>query len=539
MGLLTLRQALSVLSKSSPYAVTTEAELENTELDALKKCIYVETDVEVYFRECLADLKAKGHGILFLCGSSGDGKSEILTKYKREYAQFIDFHLDATHSFSAKTSAIQTLDNIFDKAKETGRPLVVGINIGMLGNYERDGSVTHANLKNEIKKFLNLNVNTQTENLNFISFESFPKFKMDDEKIKAQFFSALLDRVVRDDRSNKFTEYYNKAVHDDSDARLVENFTLLRDKFVQKEIINLLLTARIKRDQFITARMLLDFIYCILTSPGLLFDNLFEGGDNEILCAISDFDPSIMRNKFLDQFMLHHDLDLLGEEYKSCINEISKKYSIQTDLVVNSGKSHIRMFYLLRNVQLEDKYIVNFEKSFEDIGMTLYRKMWSAHKEFDGDKERKRNLKKYYEDIIKPAIRLYINRNQPKLPKTEYFLSAHGNNYLSTEIDIGIDFESLRSDTDSDITHFNLFLKIDGEVLKPIPVGVNLLTLMLNIVSGYRPNKHDKNSVVLLEDLASHIVSLGVASPMLRLYVNDKPVTVKSTEDGDIEVSGL
>ncbi len=539
MGCLSLRQALSVLSKSSPYAVTTEAELQNTELDALKKCIYVETDVEIYFRNSLADLKARGHGILFLCGSSGDGKSEILTKYKKEYSQYIDFHLDATHSFSAKSSAIQTLDTVFDKSKETGRPLVVGINIGMLGNYERDGSDEHSKLKGKIKGFLEKNRNIESEVASFISFESFPKFKLDDKSINAEFLSALLDRVVRDDHRNGFTSYFNDALSNKSEKRLVENFTILRDRFVQKEIINLLLSARIKKDQFITARMLLDFIYCILTGPELLFDNLFEGGDNELLTAISEFDPSLSRNKFLDQFVLHHDLELLDSDYKECIEEVRTKYELSTQLDMCTGRTLIRMFYLVRKVRLTSNFCSGFNKSFEDDGMVLYRKLWVAHDQFNGDKDRKKELKKYYENIIKPAIRLYINRNQPNLPKTEYFLSAHGKNYLSTEIDIRIDFDALKNETETDISHFNLYLEIAGETLKTIPVNVNLLTLMMNIVAGYRPNKHDKNSVVLLEELASHIVSLGVSSPILKLHVNNKAVTVKNTQDGDIEVSGL
>ena len=539
MGVLTLRQALSVLSKSSPYAVTTEAELQNSELDKLKKCIYVETDVELYFKDSLEKLKSDAKGILFLCGSSGDGKSEILTKYKEQYSQFVDFHLDATHSFSAKTSAIQTLDDTFSSAKDSGRPLVVGINVGMLGNYERDGSDIHSSLKQDIKEFLDQNKNLQLANASFISFESFPKFEINKDQIKAEFFSALLDRVVRDDQSNKFTEYYNQALHDGKDKRLVENFTLLRDKFVQKEIIYLLLAARIKKDQFITARMLLDFIHCILTGPDLLFDNIFNGGDNELLNAISDFDPSLIRNEFLDQFLLHKDLDLLGDLYSECIEEISVKYSISKKAIQTNGRSLIRMFYLLRQVRLDSTYSNEFNESFSDEGMTLYRELWAAHKDFNGDIEKKRELKRYYENTIKPAIRLYVNRNKPELPKTEYFLSSHGSNYLSTEIDIAIDFDELVKQQSSDISHFNLCLKIDGEPLKPIPVGVNLLTLMKNIVCGYRPNKHDKNSVVLLEDLASHIVSLGISSPILKLHIGNKSVTVKNTQDGDIEVSGL
>ncbi len=75
-----LREALSVLSKSSPYAVATASELDNSEFDQLKRCLYVETDIERAFKKKLESIKSDE--VIFLCGSSGDGKSEILTKYR-------------------------------------------------------------------------------------------------------------------------------------------------------------------------------------------------------------------------------------------------------------------------------------------------------------------------------------------------------------------------------------------------------------------------------------------------------------------------
>lgn len=35
--------------------------------------------------------------IAFLCGSSGDGKSEMLTRCKKKLDSRVKFHLDATH----------------------------------------------------------------------------------------------------------------------------------------------------------------------------------------------------------------------------------------------------------------------------------------------------------------------------------------------------------------------------------------------------------------------------------------------------------
>ena len=225
-----LRKALSVLSKSSPYAVATESELVGTELDELKKCLYAETDIEKDFRQKLAIIGP--NELVFLCGSSGDGKSEILTKYKKQFEQNVDFHLDATHSFGPKLSAIDTLNSLFARQSQSSRALVVGINVGMLGNYEREGSSEHEGIKQAIQKFFKHG--RGEGRYTFLDFESYPKFKIVDGRVSSPFFSKLLDNVVIDDSSNKFREYFNKADADKKDTTLVANYKMLRNKHIQK-----------------------------------------------------------------------------------------------------------------------------------------------------------------------------------------------------------------------------------------------------------------------------------------------------------------
>lgn len=60
---------------------------------------------------------------LFLCGNSGDDKSEILTKYCHKFKNRANFHLDATHSFKPNDSAIQTLDKVFQDYIDGNKPL--------------------------------------------------------------------------------------------------------------------------------------------------------------------------------------------------------------------------------------------------------------------------------------------------------------------------------------------------------------------------------------------------------------------------------
>ena len=72
-----LRQALSILSKASPYAVKTLThDNQKSDFDKYKNYLYIETDIEKDVGQALAT--ASKNDIIFVCGSSGDGKSEIL-----------------------------------------------------------------------------------------------------------------------------------------------------------------------------------------------------------------------------------------------------------------------------------------------------------------------------------------------------------------------------------------------------------------------------------------------------------------------------
>jgi DNA phosphorothioation-dependent restriction protein DptF len=527
-----LRKALSVLSKSSPYAVATASALADTEFDELKKCLYVETEIEGAFKEKLA--KIKPGQIIFLCGSSGDGKSEILTKYKKQYQQYVDFHLDATHSFGPKMSAIETLNNVFTQHAGSARALVVGINIGMLGNYEREGSDAHRAIKQAIKEFFK---SGDSDGLyTFLSFESFPKFSIIDGRVSSPFFSHLLDNVVKDDRGNKFRDYFNKADADKHDPILVANYKMLRNRHIQKVIVELLLNARIRKDQFVTARMLLDFIYNILTERNYLFDNLFNGGDNELLSVLADFDPSVIRNYKIDLFILHRTLELEDETLSAFRDEVSASFGVSNKL---SPASTIRLFFLLKDHSFDTNYHFAFKNSFNEKALLKYKEIWEAHKSYSGDSAEKKELRDFYTDVVLRAVHKYANRNAPYLDKDQFYLSSHGDCDLAAEVELSIIYKSIESDKSRDLASFNMYLAVDGTSLEAIPIGVNLLALMMDIVEGYRPNKYDKNSVVLLDELITKIAEAANASDVLYLYKGDERIKLKANSDNEIRVSGL
>ena len=502
------------------------------ELEQVKKYLYVETEIERAFKKKLEIVKP--NEIIFLCGSSGDGKSEILTRYSKEYQGRVEFHLDATHSFEPNMTAVQTLDDVFTRSYTSERALVIGINIGMLGNYEREGSDSHIKIKTAIKSFLN--DSKDSTDYTFIDFESFPKFEMIDGEVNSKFFSTLLGKIVKDDNKNPFQEYLNQAISSGTEQLLISNILLLREESVRNTIIELLLNARIRKDQFITTRTLLDFIYNILTGPGYLFDNIFSGGDNELLKVIEDFDPSLVRNKKLDLFVIHRTLEFYDAQYDSFLNELGSRYKI---LGAFKPPSMIRCFFLLKNTVLDNNYHSDFKESFNEQSLSLYKEVWGQHKNYNGSYEDKTLLKPFYNDVVIASINKYANRNAPYLTKDEFYISSHGECDLAAEVDLAISYALIEKDNFHDISEFWLHIKVNNNELHPVPVNVNLLAMMIDIVAGFRPNKHDKNSVVLLDDLVNKIIEMASNSKVLFLYQNRKRIKIKNNPDGDIRVSGL
>lgn len=227
-----LRDVLSVLSKSSPYAVKTERELAKSDaLDEVKNYLYVETDIEKDFHDQLKSLSFGEKKIIFLCGSSGDGKSEILTRYSKQYKHKAHFHLDATHSFGPQETAIQRLNQVFADYESGSLALVVGINTGMLGNYAEEGG--NDKVKLAVKAFLQKH--NVTSEFVFLDFEQYPKFKLESHRYSSKFTEQLIQRITAQE-DNIIRQYFDKerALPEPANV-LCQNFELLS---LQGEIAN-------------------------------------------------------------------------------------------------------------------------------------------------------------------------------------------------------------------------------------------------------------------------------------------------------------
>jgi DNA phosphorothioation-dependent restriction protein DptF len=531
-----LKQALSVLSKSSPYAVSTERlDVISSDLDYIKDYLYIKTDIQNDFRKVLTTLSPSDKKIIFLCGSSGDGKSEILTKYSKDFSNRADFHLDATHSFKPNDSAIQTLDKVFQDFNEGSKPLVVGINIGMLGNYANEGG--NSEVVDSIKSFLEGGI--YADNHVYINFEDYPKFALGETGHSSLFAKQLLQRITAKE-NNIIRQYFDKEVISERpDKILCANYSLLSIDEVQDVVIDLLFKARLIKDQFLTARALLDFVFHLIAGPSYLQNNLFDNCDNELVSKINEFDPSNLRSKLIDDFVLSRSLKLSDanfEEFKTHIVNLG---------ITNeqTAQSYLRLFYLLRNTTFSNNYHTKFKADFNEELINNYSKIWYLHSMYDASADKKTQIKTFYKSLAIAAIHKYNNRNAPNLNKGEFFICERNGYQLVAYIDLKVDIKSIESYAEPHlrtVSQFNMFFKIGNETEgKGIPANINLLNLMQRIVDGYRPNKHDKNTVVILDEIVEMITNVACQANTLYIMKNNQRIQITNVDNEDYEVSGL
>jgi len=520
-----LKEALSVMSMASPYAVSTERNNDITNLHhQVKSHLYIEMPIEKAVNKCISSFGASDKKLLFLCGSSGDGKSELLTKAKLKFGKRITFHLDATHSFDPQGTAIQTLDKVFDAFSLGQYPLVVGINAGMMGNYAEEGQ--NVDVKSAIANYLEDN-KFDSEQIKFINFEDYPKFEIHQNGFNSDFAKQLLVRITQP-QDNIIRQLLEKEKqYDEPDAkRLVTNFELLSLPSVQQVIIELLFKARLMRDQFLTARALLDFIHELLVGDGYLFDNLFAGGDNELASKIEDFDPGHYRTKEIDRFILAYDLGLPNSEFFE-FKEKVKQFGIQN---LSSGIQYLRLFYILRHDDFANNYHLNFADDYNESLIEKYIAIYQLHKDYRDNPEQKALLKTFYRDTLISAIRSYINRNAPKLGKKYFLLSDFGDYQVAAPADLSMDSNAIKANTATNSVLFNARLKLKTKQFA-LPININLLSLLININNGYRPNKHDKNSVILLDELASEVIQEAKSACELVITGEGKKYLLECDDD--------
>ena len=547
MSAITLRKALGVLAKSSSFSVTTVTHRQKDEFDQLKEQLFVKQEIETELQRYL-DVAKPGE-IIFLCGSSGDGKSEILTRCKSNprYQQRFSFHLDATHSFAPRQSAIDALNDLFSNHHQYSSPLLIGINTGMLANFAREGAECHLAIRTAIDSFLSADQEEsrpyRSGNCSFFDFEHYPKFQFNEKKQYSSFIKTLLDNLTRNDDSNLFQFIFRHDETVNPELKEVANYKLLCLPGVQDVLITQLFKARLIKDQFVTTRTLLDFLHHLLMGPGYLFDNLFTGAENDLIKKVSDFDPARLHTYEIDQFILRYELGLVDPELDDFLAALAPLHIRFDRQCVNPGDaaSLIRLFWLLQDESLGNNYHQKFSVFFNESLFEHYSEIWHLHKNYIADSEQKKALNRFYTSELIAGIQRYANRKAPELSmqKEEFFLGEYGGVKITAPVELKPDWEAIRNKNTAHPTGFDVHLKVGQNSLLPVRIGLNLFELLNKLNNGYRPNKYDKNAIVLLDEIVDLITEQAKSSSEIKFYAGGRRVYRAKADDDMITISGM
>ena len=131
------------------------------------------------------------------------------------------------------------------------------------------------------------------------------------------------------------------------------------------------------------------------------------------------------------------------------------------------------------------------------------------------------------------ALRRYANRRSPKLGSQYFFLKEVNNFVFASEVKVEADFKSIENDTPRNLGAFKLRVLAEGKDLKPIVVDAGLFDLIHRINHGYRPNKYDKSSIVILDELIEEIQSIGNTLGQLIIEKRGRASTVIFDEENE------
>lgn len=520
---------LSTLSRSSAQAVSTLSKASD-EIEAFKSYLYVVTPIEETFVSLLDQYKGSKQTI-FLCGSSGDGKSELLRRHYDRFKSDYTFHLDATHSFKPNQNAIEALDELFDRHVNSDKPLVIGINIGLMFNYLNSAAERHSDVKEAIGKFIG--GERKVDTFSFVSFEDYPKFSLAEGEVGSFFISQLFKKITSRTSDNPLYQAY---LNDSSKHNKIEyqNYRILQESSVQKLIVNLLLQARLKYDQFFSSRSLLDFIYQLIAGGKPIFDNLFNNQVTGLAGTLAAFDPCLIRSKNIDEFVVQQSIHVKSEEFKSFKMSLEDQYQTETDKYTPS--TWVRAFFLLKEVEIGNGYHHSFESDFEQPLFDEYVRIWQMH---HAEKPDLKVLRDFYKKSLIASLVKFANRLVSKVVKDGIYISERNGVVISSKVNLKMDPKRINDVQTSKINFFNAYLSIGSEEIQTFPVTISFLELAERILGGYRPNRHDKNSVVILEEVIEDITSIAGQSSSLNFHKADNDHWSLTLEHDEFVVEDL
>jgi len=514
---LSFKQALSVLSNSSPYAVSTLRKNETEDyLLKIKNYLYITPDIENEFKDALEN--SKSGDIFYLCGSSGDGKSEVLTNLYKEFEHRVKFHLDATHSNSQHGSAVDNLNDMYDEFKETKKTLAIGINIGMMQKFIKQGADRHNDIKGALIEFFE-NRHAKgfiIDNVQFFDFECYPRITFDYETITSKFVMDFLAKLTTEHPDNPFWTCY--LAEKGLNTQLSKNYEILGLKSFQASLVELFGLIRLTDEQFLTPRTFVDFINQILVNENKdgIAGNLFNEIDNELSSKLLQWDPNNLRKEGIDDFYLEYATQTLSSKFQKIINTLNEINGANL-----SPQGVIRLLYMLRYDEALELIPEKLIENFTVIEERYYLKLIDTYSKNKLERSDEDDYLDIVEDILVKAIFKYTNRKLKEY-NPSYLVNREVNGYLiCNKTDIQADLEWVESNKLKTTDSLPVPLIVNGKSPIIFELDFKLLKLALNICNGFKPNRQEQGVLMKFDELISQIIMKTSDSDSLLILRKD------------------
>lgn len=337
-----------------------------------KEYMHVNRKVETEFKELVYQANnIEKPQLILLCGSVGDGKSHLISYFKKNKYEIInnfDIHNDATESLDPKKTSIQTLNDVLrdfsdENIGNNTKKLILAINLGTLTNFidsEYGNRFTRLKKYIENQKILEQDITDNKFNkdsyFQCINFTDFHMYTLTSEGPKSKYIRDIFDRVFSKEANNPFYNKYKDACCSEcinySRCPIKENYeNLLRD-VLKENIIQKLIETIVKNKVIISTRSLLNFMYDIVVDSSL--DNITEEKlfkkimkydfidylksltaniiyDNKdtsnIIASMNAIDPLNIRNEELDQLLVNlNNTERICDYFKKYVDNNEKHY---------------------------------------------------------------------------------------------------------------------------------------------------------------------------------------------------------------------
>jgi DNA phosphorothioation-dependent restriction protein DptF len=527
-----LIRELSRLKDSSQEAIENASQFSH-----FKNYMHVDRKIQLDLEEILRQRSEEGSGnLILLCGSVGDGKSHLLAYLNEKKHNLIkDYKIfnDATESFSPNKDAMETLEEVLkdfsdNKFDESNAKVILAINMGVLHNfiYTDHKHYTYEKLKKfvESSNLFSQSITTHfsSGDCDLLSFGDYHSYELTEKGPKSTFYTSLLEKVFSESSDNPFYLALMEDENNTVNTMVHENYKLFQNKFVQEQVVQLVLQTIVKDKLVISARAFLNFISDILipdemkstklmsefevlknSLPNLLFNRRERSA---ILNALSKTDPIHHRSIHIDQLVI--DLNTLND-WESILNtKIKDETAIEwLKPFINNDNLTDFSFNLFFESFVRITFITNKEfalnvadKSYEDFMKNLYR--------FNIGEKKK--IKKFY-DEVKTAIYKWKGS-----PKREYiYLNKPTEKYrLAQKINVKPTIDHLESRNEEVLETFKASIVLayhdnNKENKIYLDIDYQLYKLLTKVQEGYRPNKKDEEDAIKFVEFIEKLMAFG------------------------------